>query len=132
VAAVTAGVARAGCAGPQASGTGSGNKLGKMAGVADPEHNAQCDEPCLRESGRGSAGAELGSAFALRLAEQKSSSPGVVAEAYRASGASNCAVNATSTTAALKRDLITGAIVPRVPLNAPRTMRPTVPELASS
>jgi hypothetical protein len=90
-----------------ASGTGSDNALGKTAADADPEQYAQCDEVCLGEYGRGSAGLEPGSAVALRLAEQKSSNPGGgVADAYAASGASRCPVNVTSTTPTWKRDLI--------------------------
>jgi hypothetical protein len=90
-----------------AAGAGSDNALGKTAAEAEPEQNAQCEEPCLGEDGRGNAGAGPGSAVALRFAEQKSSNPGnSVAIAYAVSGASNCAVNATSTTPMRKRDFM--------------------------
>src|SRR5450759_42673 len=87
--------------------TGSDNALGKTAADADPEQYAQCDEVCLGEYGRGSAGLEPGSAVALRLAEQKSSNPGGgIAVAYAPSGASRCTANVTSTTPTRKRDLM--------------------------
>jgi hypothetical protein len=92
-----------------ASGTGSDNALGKTSAAADPAHNAQCDEVCLGEYGRGNAGVERGSAVVLRFAEQKSLNPGCgVADAYAPSGASRCTANVTSTTPTRKRDLIAG------------------------
>jgi hypothetical protein len=106
-AAVTVGVVREGNARPCTSSTGSDDKLGNKAGAADPEHNAQCDEPCLGELGRGKAGAEPGSGVALRLTEQKSSNPGPgVADAYAPSGTSRCAASVTNTTPMRKRGLI--------------------------
>jgi hypothetical protein len=109
VAAVTnAGIARGSDTSARAIGTGSDNAFGKTAADADPEQYAQCDEACLGEYGRGNAGIEPGNAFALRLAEQKSSNPGGgVAEAYAPSGASRCAANVTSTAPTRKRGLIT-------------------------
>jgi len=92
-----------------ASGTGSDNAFGRTAADADPAHNAQCDEACLGEYGRGSAGLEPGSAVALRFAEQKSLNPGPgVTDAYAPSGATRCTANVTSTTPTRKRDLIAG------------------------
>ena len=100
-------IARGSDSSPCAIGTGSDNAFGKTAADADPEQYAQCDEVCLGEYGRGSAGLEPGSAVALRLAEQKSSNPGGgVADAYAPSGASRCTANVTSTTPTRKRDLI--------------------------
>jgi hypothetical protein len=94
-----------------ASGTGSDSALGKTAADADPEQNAQCEEPCLGAYGRGNAGPEFGSAVALRFAEQRSSNRGSgVADAYAASGANRCTVNVTSTTPTRKRDLIALAL----------------------
>jgi hypothetical protein len=105
VAASDTGVARGSIASAWSAGAGSDKALGKTAAEAEPQQNAQCDEPCLGEYGRGRAGAEPGNAVALRFAEQKSSNPGG-ADAYALSGASSCAANATSTTPARKRDLM--------------------------
>jgi hypothetical protein len=44
---------------------GGHHALGTMAAEAEPEQNAQCDEACLGDAGRG-FGAELGDAAALR------------------------------------------------------------------
>jgi hypothetical protein len=73
---------------------------GNTAADADPEQDAQCDDPCLGEAGRGRAGDDPGGA-APRIAEQKSSNPVAgVADANAASGARSCAASATSTTPA--------------------------------
>jgi len=107
-------VARGSSSSARATDTGSNSALGKSAADVEPQQNAQCDEACLGEYGRGSAGAGPGGVIALRalrLAEQKSSNSGsAAAEAYAASGARSCANSATSTRPMRKRDLIAGIV----------------------
>jgi len=47
VAVINARIAGGSDASARASGAGSDNALGKTAADADPEQNAQCEEPCL-------------------------------------------------------------------------------------